>query len=672
MYSKLSLRNIKRSISDYSIYSLTLTLAVALFYIFNCLGSQQVLLDLNKSQSEMLSSLDKLMSASSIAVAVIFCILCLFANQFLIKRRKKEFGLYMTLGMSKVKISTILILETVLMGLLSLVLGIILGIIISQGMSALTATLFDVAVVKYSFLISWSAIFKTIVFFILIFVLVMIFNTIAISKYTLIELLTASKKGQKIWIKNNVLSGILFGISLALIVTSYIIIYRGNILQGFSQLIIGGLILIAGSVLFYLSGCSFIIILLMKWKKVYYKGINIFNVRQLGAKISTALTSIIVIQFLLFFTITILSSGINYKHSLENELKIVAPYDGSISIVNYEDDKIVDFDFVESKINLNLEQNHKDNYVKFTMYFPDMTSDQLLKDYAVGSIKKNIAEGQPYVLSTIRNSDYIKLMKLQGREPIKLNNDETFIITNMNEGIASIENLTNNVKEFTIGGETLKLNSNKFEVVGIETENVGRTMACFVVPDNVVNNLEVYQSLINFQYTKDNEVLDEKYNKLFDKMIYEDVLDNNYYSIRGMTKTAAYEMVAGETASFLYIGIYLGFVFLVSCGAVLGLRLLSDASDEKDRYKVLDRIGASKKSINKSVLMQVLAYFGAPLLLAIPNSIFTFFYINKCISSIGASPSFTPAIFTALVILLLYGGYMIVTYNGYKKIVTRK
>ena len=182
MYSKLSFRNMKRSVSDYSIYFVTLMLAVCLFYVFNSISAQTILLELSTVQGTLIGYLSNLITMSSIAVSVIFCILCLFANQFMMKRRKKEFGLYMSLGMGKTGVSRILITETALIGLISLVAGIGLGVLVSQGMSSFTAALFKKEMTQYKFMFAPMAAVKTVIFFGLVFLLVMVINVIAVSK----------------------------------------------------------------------------------------------------------------------------------------------------------------------------------------------------------------------------------------------------------------------------------------------------------------------------------------------------------------------------------------------------------------------------------------------------------------------------------------------------------
>lgn len=137
MLFKISLKNIKSSIKDYLIYFFTLVIGVAIFYVFNSLGNQTVMSQVSKSQYDILDLMNSALSGISVFIAFVLGCLIIYASMFLIKRRKKEFGVYLTLGMSKRKVSLILFIETLLIGILSLVIGIIVGVCFSQLMSVL-------------------------------------------------------------------------------------------------------------------------------------------------------------------------------------------------------------------------------------------------------------------------------------------------------------------------------------------------------------------------------------------------------------------------------------------------------------------------------------------------------------------------------------------------------
>ena len=166
----------KKSIRDYAIYFATLILGVAIFYIFNSLDSQQAMKVISSSAREIIQLLVELLSGLSVFVSFILGFLIVYANNFLIRRRKKEFGIYMTLGMGKGAISRILLTETVLIGLVSLAVGLLVGIFGAQFMSLLVVNMFDGVMDGYQFVFSRTAFFKTILYFGIIFLIVAVFQ----------------------------------------------------------------------------------------------------------------------------------------------------------------------------------------------------------------------------------------------------------------------------------------------------------------------------------------------------------------------------------------------------------------------------------------------------------------------------------------------------------------
>ena len=217
MLFKLSFRNMKKSFKDYAIYFLTLVLGVAIFYMFNSIDSQQAMLDISESKKQIIKLMIQMLGMVSVFIAVILGLLIVYANNFLINRRKKEFGIYMTLGMGRRQISKLILFETILVGIISLFAGLAFGIFASQFMSVLVAKIFEANMDKFTFIFSKGACIKTCAYFAIMYLVVMIFNTITISRYKLINLLTAIKKNEKVKIKNPILSVLLFVVACVIL-----------------------------------------------------------------------------------------------------------------------------------------------------------------------------------------------------------------------------------------------------------------------------------------------------------------------------------------------------------------------------------------------------------------------------------------------------------------------
>lgn len=260
MYYKIAISNVKKSFKDYGIYFLTLTFAVCIFYSFNSIGNQHVMDIISGNTANYMRIVKEAMSIVSVFVSMILGILIIYANNFLIKRRKKEFGIYMMLGMGKVRVSQILVMETFSIGLVSLVLGLGLGVVLSQALSVFTAKLFELNLSQYIFSISFYAILKTIVYFGIIFILVMIFNVFVVNKYKLIDLLIAGRKNEKVNIRNPLVSFLIFTLGvICLIRAYYLILTRGTKMNYISDITIPILLGVIGTFAFFFGIAGFVL-----------------------------------------------------------------------------------------------------------------------------------------------------------------------------------------------------------------------------------------------------------------------------------------------------------------------------------------------------------------------------------------------------------------------------
>ena len=300
MYFKLSFRNVRKSFSDYTLYFLTLTFGVCVFYVFNSIEAQKAMMHISESALEIMKTITWLMNGVSVFVSFILGFLIVYANNFLIRRRKREFGVYMTLGMDKYKISKILISETLIIGLISLAAGLLMGVFLSQGLSVITAKLFDADMTEYTFVFSTQALWKTAAYFGIIFVIAIAAGTAAISKYKLIDLINAAKQNEKPRLKNPVLTIILFVLSVIFTVTAYKMVLKYGIATFNRRLVIECILGAIGTFLFFASLSGFLLSMIKANQKVYFKGLNMFIMRQINSRINTAYISMSFICLMLF------------------------------------------------------------------------------------------------------------------------------------------------------------------------------------------------------------------------------------------------------------------------------------------------------------------------------------------------------------------------------------
>ncbi|EPB8161606.1 FtsX-like permease family protein [Clostridium perfringens] len=674
MYFKIALNNVRKSFKDYSIYFLTLTLGVCIFYAFNSIGDQKAFLEFGKRQAEYIKVLQGLISGISVFISCVLGGLILYANNFLVKKRKKELGIYMTLGMGKNKISKILTYETALVGIISLVVGLGVGIIVSQGISAFAAKLFEVSLSNYKFLLSTDAILKTILYFGIIFILVMLFNTFVISKYKLIDMLTAAKKNEDIKIKNPILTAIIFFISLGLLGVAYKLVIKVGLDPTNSMFLVSIVLGVLGTLLLFFSLAGFVLYVLQKNKNVYLKGLNIFVLRQMNSKINTNFLSMTVICLMLFLTISTLSTGLSFKNALEKGLEATTPFDASATYYVDEESKIKTAE--ESIKELGFKFNPEDKIVSYNEYKLEKTNlESLLNKNAEGKNKKEIVEAMTYKgTNAISISSYNDIRALSGEKSVSLANNEVLISSNLGEVENTLKNILKNNEKIEIDGKEYKVANNALigeeKVIKEAFESTGMTNNFFtlIVPDNIVSNLKPIANKINLNFPK-NSNEEERVQKLFNE--YRDgVVDSSKYGfVNGYTKARIYEDNNGMTNIVLFIGIYLGVIFLISSTAVLAIQQLSEASDSIDRYKSLRRIGVSQKMINKSIFTQVSIYFGLPLVVALVHSVVAIKVVNGFLIMFNRPDIGGSSLVTALIMVIVYGGYFYATYTGYKSTV---
>lgn len=664
MYSKISINNVKKSFKDYAIYFLTLTFAVCIFYSFNSIESQKAIFEMNSTESNIISGLSQAIGVVSIFVSFILGSLIIYANNFLIKKRKKELGIYMTLGMGKNKISKILLMETLIIGIISLIAGLVLGIVFSQGLSVFTAKLFEVGMSEYKFIISSEAIIKSIIYFGIIFLLVMIFNTVVVSKYKLIDMLTASRKSENIKIKNPIINIIIFIISIVILSVAYYLVIKAGLKPEDIKFTMSLILGVIGTLLFFISLGGFVVYLVQKRKGTYFKGLNIFVLRQISSKINTNFVSMTVISLMLFLTITTLSTGLSFKNALEGSLKETTPF--SASAIMYLDEQTNSKDIKENLDKLNFKFNDDEKVIYYTEYI----SNENLKDIFKGHIKNSddMKGFEENYLDIIKVSDYNKILNLKGEKEISLNNDEVLVSSDYGRKIKTIKEFFKNAKSININDVNYKIANEELIEGSFYTDFFSGNIFTVIVPDDFEGKLIPHRSIFNVNYP------DKKYEDKYDEL-FSGLRDGSYSRnentdfVLGNTRDQIYTSNRSMTTVILFIALYLGVVFLISSAAILSLQQLSEAADSKERYSSLRRIGASKKMINNTIFKQTLIYFMVPLALAIVHSTIGILVVNDFIKLFN-NPSIGQSSFVTLFSLVaVYAGYFYATYTGYKNIV---
>ena len=685
MLFKLSIKNMKKSFKDYAIYFLTLVLGVAIFYMFNSLDSQEAMLQVSNSTREIIKLMVSMLGYVSIFVAVVLGLLIVYANNFLINRRKKEFGIYMTLGMGKRQISKIIILETIFVGIISLIVGLIIGIFAAQFMSALVAKMFEADMSNFQFVFSKTACIKTCVYFAVMYIAVMFFNTMTVSRYKLINLLNANKKNEKVKIKNPIISVIVFiGASCLLGYAYWKVtgdVYSLNTADKLLQPILMG---ITGTILVFWSLSGFILQVVQSIKNIYLNGTNMFVLRQINSKINTTVISMSVICLMLFMTISILSSSLSLRNTMQRELVEMTPVDLNLyktanlpeSYMKYgkevrptkeriEDSKIP---IAETLKNNGLDINVLKDVVEIPIYATEeWTWGDSLGDKIQSPANNDTAE------ELIKISDYNKIAKIYRLEQYELKDDEYMIVCDF-DNMVGIRNLALQYKNtMTINGKEYHAKYTECKEGYVKMSTSHTNTGIILLPDSA-NLKEEWkeQYLLVANYNSRNDKEKEEIEKIFadNNSTLLQNLEKERLVIDGMSKISLIESSVGLSTIIVFIAIYLGIIFLIASAAILALKQLTESSDNKQRYTILRKIGCDEKMINKALFRQIGIFFGLPLILAIIHSIFGIQFSMTVMKGLASSEDLLPSIVATVVIIgAIYGAYFIATYLGSKNII---
>ena len=676
MLFKISLKNIRKSLKDYTIYFFTLILGVAIFYVFNAIDSQSVMLDVRENMMDIIKLMNNMLSGVSVFVSCILGFLIIYASRFLIKRRNKEFGIYLTLGMSKRKISAILFFETLVIGIVSLVAGLVIGTILSQFMSVIVANMFDADMTKFNFIFSMKACVKTLIYFAIMYVLVMIFNTFSISRCKLIDLLNAGKKTEKVTMKNPVVCTIVFVIGVGILSYAYWMVTRGvksiNIINKIGIPIALGCV---ATFLIFWSVSGFMIRIFTSIKSVYYKGVNSFVLRQFCSKINTTVFSTTVICIMLFITISVLSAALSMKDSLSKDLDSMCPVDVQLAKYSYdamseayatsqnmnekdremlEDSKL---SIIETLNNSGFDaQKYFKDVVEYNIYNTGLT----VKD-TIGDINTDDYQFMADTIMPVMTiGDYNSVARLYGNSTYELNDDEYIIVADYKNMVMIRNKALKKGITLSVNGKEYKPRYNEckdgFVQIGVQNMNDG----ILVVPDNAVKPQQVRNMGLSADYRADTK--EERYSieTQLDNLMKNISFKKSFISWNSRIELA--ESSVGLGALVTFIALYLGIIFLISSAAILALRELSDSADNKERYGMLRKLGVDERMIDMALFKQIGIFFAFPLILALIHSVFGIKFINIILATMGMSSMAASIGLTLAFVAVIYGGYFLITY----------
>ncbi|MBR1764482.1 MAG: ABC transporter permease [Ruminococcus sp.] len=681
MLFKLPLLNIKRSLRDYAIYFFTLLIGVAVFYVFNAIETQTAYIDVSKDTREMIKLMNTILSGVSVFVSVVLGLLIVYASRFLMKRRNKEFAIYLSLGMSKGSVSLMMLLETVLIGLGSLAAGLVLGVGLSQLMSAMVVNLFEADMTSFKFTFSGGATVKTVIYFGIMYIVVMIFNTITIGRCKLIDLISSGRRSEELKLRNPILSIVIFMISAAVLGWAYWRVGWSKTAMSERVLLLCILLGAVSTFFIFWSVSGLLLRVSMSIKRTYYRGLNCFTVRQISSRINTMVFSMAVICLMLFVTVCLLAVAFSLRTTLNEGLKKYCPVDFEISYYNLEDGE--DFGSCEEVFREHgyEPEDYCDRCVSVHMYkgtvkVPDIVG-KYMDEFADLSENNMMVTAPGSVLPVYSVGEYNALLDLRGtgEEKLSLEEDEFALLCNVDAVMPVYDKALKDGAEIEFNGRKLHNGYDKcvdgFVLISVSRGNPG----VIIVPDSAAEGVEYMYEHFSGMYKesgkKDKRKADERFLAAFeesfkgfntDAVLQGDGSEPAKKYAGELTKLQLGDTTIGVTAIGTFLALYIGLVFLITCGALLALKQLSEAADSVGRYDILRKIGTDEQDISRSLFRQTGIFFLLPMLLACIHTVAGMKFSRRVLDFFIKEGFVRSMVSTSVIILLIYGGYFVITY----------
>ena len=716
MLCKLAWGNVRRAGRDYLVYLLTLTLGVTVFYAFNTVSMQVDIAGIEEAGlSEVMGTM---LGYLTYFLAGVMAFLMVYANNFIMKRRKKEFGLYQVLGMGRGRVATIMALETVIVSVVAFVAGIVLGVGLSQLMTFFTASLFKTQIANFHFFFSVHAFNLTLACMLVMFVLTLLLDLRAVRRTKLIELMGAERRNESIKTRNPWIAIAIFAVGVVLVGVAYYRLLRdgfpltatdSKLQEAMNQFGITTAMVTVGTFALFWGLSGMLIKLLQSLRGVYWRGLNMFTVRQLAAKVNTVCFSMGVIAMLLFLAITSVTCGMSIANVMNENLERYNPVDVSQTYAYYTPDTL---DYYKEYVNpseadrMVLADSTVDLYPAWhgkgksagnndetgkKVNIADVAGEHVQIDsylsYPVGGSNPSVTPSEmckimgeklpkafggsnadAMGLYVTPASQYNKLRQMMGEEPVHIGHDQYLLTCDMGGELVDL------YTKYMAGGHALTLGEHELkpatdksdeDTAAIANSAMGSNPGTVVVADELLSqlNLQPYSSslLVNYKQGMDTTEADEsiKYT-LLDNLLVDGKEPGSWGTF--ITRSEMYTQAAQMNGLISYLAIYIGFVLVVACAAILSIQQLSNVADGSRSYRVLAQIGCDDRQIRHSVMAQQAVFFLFPLAVGLAHSFVALKVIIEMVSifgnmSIGGTVGLTCAIFLAA-----YGGYFLVTY----------
>lgn len=637
----LAVKNIKRNFYNYLIYFISMISSIMIYYIFTSIQYNGEILKIVGVDRRI----DVAFKTSSIVVAIFTIMFILYSNSFFTKKRKKEVGLYSLMGVKKKQIGRMLFYENLIMGIVALGAGIFMGSLLSKVFAMLLIKLMGFSV-EVKFTIIPRAIINTIITFAILFLITSVQGYTIIFRFKLIELFKAEKMGEK-QPKVSIIFAIL---GIGLILGGYALYLFPEFPSLYS--ILGTFIMVVvGTYFFFSSFIIFMIKLAKENRKNYYKGINMIRISQLSYRIKGHSKTLATIAILSATTLTAMGVTASVYYDFQTTIDIRYPF--SYAYISNDDNVDKKVEEVMGKYPKNKVINSVDfNFAKVKGRLPQVT-------------KYKVTE---HVINIISESEFNEIMEVRGIEDkINIDSRDEAVIIDEFYSESFMDSYIGKMAEINLGNKR-----NEFKIVDTKKYSLLNQFMVFnilVVKDEIYDKYLSRENIIKGRaYINSNEKYSRELTEELADIVTETDIEHDGIGWRFTSYYTSYREGLIESGLTIFIGAFLGLVFLLSTGSIIFFKQLSEANEDKERYKILKNIGVNKREIRASIAKQMLFVFLLPLVVGIFHSLVAVSLLNKMLDINLVVPiSLSVGAYT-----LIYMVYYFLTVNSYAKIVNAK
>lgn len=613
-YFRLAFDNLKKNAKMYIPFVLSCILTIMMYYMVSSLS-------MNPNMMNMIGGdvMQQILSLGIYVITVFAVIFLFYTNSFLIKRRKREFGLFNILGMEKKHLSIVIALESMIVFLVSMVLGIGIGILLDKAFYLLIAKMLN-ASIALGFYISYQSIVNSIILFLIIFLLMYVFSLIQINLSNPIELLHGDQHGEK----EPKTKWLLAIIGLICLGTGY---YMSVSIQdpvtAFAFFMVAVILVVIGTYMLFTAGSIVILKLLRKNKRYYYKTNHFISVSNMIYRMKQNAVGLGNICILSTMVLVMLSTTISLWVGMNDIIETRFPRDITVSINSVDSNQAL---YTIDDMNNAIEQagiQTEDELVYRTL---SVSAFNQGNTYTFGNENMSLQDiSNVVVLYFITLDDY---NRTEGTN-VSLAPDEVLVFPSG--------------KQFD--HKTIDIASNTFKVKGIldsikadsnYSANLQNSM--FVVVDSMDtlfmiddlqkqaygDNASYIHTSYDFNLSKSEEM---SVKEATDALIANYPGDTTYIMVD--TQEGNYEDLLSLYASFLFIGIFLSFLFIMATVLIMYYKQITEGYEDKKRFEIMQKVGLNKREVKKTINSQVLTVFFLPLVVAAIHIVFAFPMIEK-------------------------------------------